>query len=100
MATMIMSANDGANAVAQYSAGDMDDFVPLMNQKVQELGAVDSHFANPNGLDQEGHYTTAYDMCLITQWAMGVKGFDDYYATLCSPPICSPRPGPFPPGRI
>ena len=98
MATMIMSANDGANAVAQYSAGDMDDFVPLMNQKVQELGAVDSHFANPNGLDQEGHYTTAYDMCLITQWAMGVKGFDDYYGALrytMQPTNMQPQARPF-----
>jgi len=79
MATMIMSANDAANAVAQYSAGDIDSFVPLMNQKLQELGAGNTHFANPNGLDQEGHYTTAYDMCLITRWAMGVEGFTDYY---------------------
>lgn len=98
MATMIMSANDGANAVAQYSAGDMDDFVPLMNQKVQELGAVDSHFANPNGLDQEGHYTTAYDMCLITKWAMGVKGFDEYYGALSytmQPTNMQPQARPF-----
>ena len=65
MATMVMSANDAANAVAQYSAGDMDSFIPLMNQKLQEIGAVNTQFANPNGLDQAGHYTTAYDMCLI-----------------------------------
>ena len=82
MATMIMSANDAANAVAQYSAGDMDDFIPLMNQKLQELGATDTQFMNPNGLDQSGHYTTAYDMCLITRWAMGVPGFYDYYGAL------------------
>ncbi len=82
MATMIMSANDAANAVAQYSAGDMDDFIPLMNQKLQELGAKDTQFMNPNGLDQSGHYTTAYDMCLITRWAMGVPGFYDYYGAL------------------
>ncbi len=82
MATMIMSANDAANAVAQYSAGDMDDFVPLMNEKLAELGAVNTQFKNPNGLDQDGHYTTAYDMCLITRWALGVEGFTDYYGAL------------------
>ena len=79
MATMIMSANDAANAVAQYSAGDMDDFIPLMNEKLKEIGADNTQFMNPNGLDQQGHYTTAYDMCLITQWAMTVPGFMDYY---------------------
>ena len=79
MATMIMSANDAANAVAQYTAGDMDLFVPLMNEKAAELGAVNSHFENPNGLDADGHQTTAYDMCLITRWALGVEGFTDYY---------------------
>lgn len=82
MATMVMSANDAANAVAQYSAGDMDSFIPLMNQKLQEIGAKDTHFVNPNGLDVDGHYTTAYDMCLITQWAMTVPGFQDYYGAV------------------
>lgn len=82
MATMLMSANDAANAVAQYSAGDMDDFIPLMNQKLKEIGADGTQFMNPNGLDQQGHYTTAYDMCLITKWAMGVPGFMDYYGAL------------------
>lgn len=82
MATMLMSANDAANAVAQYSAGDMDNFIPLMNQKLAQIGANDTQFMNPNGLDQQGHYTTAYDMCLITQWAMGVPGFIDYYGAL------------------
>lgn len=82
MATMLMSANDAANAVAQYSAGDMDGFIPLMNQKLKELGADDTQFMNPNGLDQQGHYTTAYDMCLITRWAMTTPGFMDYYGAL------------------
>ena len=98
MATMVMSANDAANAVAQYSAGDMDDFIPLMNQKLQEIGAVNTHFVNPNGLDQEGHYTTAYDMCLITQWAMGVEGFQDYYGALSytmAPTNKQPQSRPF-----
>jgi len=98
MATMLMSANDAANAVAQYSAGDMDDFIPLMNQKLAEIGAKDTQFKNPNGLDQEGHYTTAYDMCLITRWAMGVPGFNDYYGALeytMQPTNKQPQPRPF-----
>jgi D-alanyl-D-alanine carboxypeptidase len=98
MATMIMSANDAANAVAQYSAGDMDSFIPLMNQKLQEIGAKDTQFMNPNGLDQKGHYTTAYDMCLITQWAMGVEGFDEYYGALSyemAPTNKQPQARPF-----
>lgn len=98
MGTMIMSANDAANAVAQYSAGNIDDFIPLMNQKLQEIGAKDTQFMNPNGLDQKGHYTTAYDMCLITQWAMGVEGFNDYYGALSydmSPTNKQPQARPF-----
>lgn len=98
MATMVMSANDAANAVAQYSAGDMDSFIPLMNQKLQEIGAVNTQFANPNGLDQAGHYTTAYDMCLITQWAMGVEGFQEFYGALSyemSPTNKQPQARPF-----
>ena len=98
MATMVMSANDAANAVAQYSAGDMDSFIPLMNQKLQEIGAENTHFVNPNGLDAEGHYTTAYDMCLITRWAMGVEGFQDYYGALSyemAPTNKQPQTRPF-----
>lgn len=98
MGTMIMSANDAANAVAQYSAGDIDSFVPLMNQKLKEIGAENTQFMNPNGLDQKGHYTTAYDMCLITRWAMGVEGFNEYYGALSyemAPTNKQPQARPF-----
>ncbi|MCI9405303.1 MAG: D-alanyl-D-alanine carboxypeptidase [Oscillospiraceae bacterium] len=78
-ATMIASANDAANGVAECVAGSIDQFVVMMNEKAKEIGAVNTHFANANGLHNTDHYTTAYDMALITRYALGVKGFREYW---------------------
>ncbi|MBR4067255.1 MAG: peptidoglycan-binding protein [Clostridia bacterium] len=64
---MIRSGNDAANAVAALCCGDVDTFVDKMNEKAQQLGAYDSHFANPHGYQDENHYTTAYDLALLTR---------------------------------
>lgn len=62
---LLPSANEAANALAEYVAGSVEDFADLMNRRASELGAVNSHFQNANGLHEEGHYTCAYDLYLI-----------------------------------
>lgn len=61
----IASANDAAVALAEKVGGTYDNFVIMMNKKAKDLGAEDTNFKNPHGLDEEGHYSTAYDMSLI-----------------------------------
>lgn len=61
----IASANDAAVAIAEYIYGSEEKFVEKMNERARELGCVNTNFKNPHGLDEEGHYTTAYDMALI-----------------------------------
>lgn len=62
---LLHSGNDNAVAIAEYVGGSVEEFAKLMNQKAQELGATNTHFVTPNGLHDEDHYTTAYDMYLI-----------------------------------
>ena len=78
-ATMVASANDAANGIAECVGGSIEQFVAMMNEKAKEIGAVNTHFVNANGLHDPDHYTTAYDMALITQYALGVEGFRDYW---------------------
>lgn len=67
---MLCSGNDAAVAVAQGVSGSTDRFVKLMNAKAKELGMNDTSFANPNGLDDENHYSTAMDMARLACAAM------------------------------
>lgn len=62
---LVGSANEVANAVGEHIAGSIDSFVNLMNERAEELGCTDSHFMNTNGLHDENHYTSAYDLALI-----------------------------------
>ena len=62
---MLASANDIANGVAEYMGGSLSGFADMMNARAEELGCVNTHFANPHGLYQEDHYTCAHDMALI-----------------------------------
>lgn len=64
---LMASGNDAAVAVAGHCAGNVDAFVERMNAKAAELGMEHTHFTNPNGLSEEGHYSTAYDMALLAQ---------------------------------
>lgn len=66
---MLESANECAFAVAEHVGGTMEAFVDMMNAKAKELGCVNTHFANPHGLQDENHYTCAYDMALIARAA-------------------------------
>ena len=62
---LLSSGNDAAVAIADAVAGDVSSFVALMNETAAELGMTNSSFANPNGLDAEGHYSTALDMAKL-----------------------------------
>lgn len=61
----VASGNDAVVAMAEKISGTVSDFVARMNERAKELGAVNTHFVNPHGLDAEDHYTTAYDMALM-----------------------------------
>ncbi len=69
-ALMLVSYNDAAVAVAEAVAGDVESFCYLMNLKARELGAYQTHFSTPNGLDAADHYSTAVDMALIGRAAI------------------------------
>ena len=64
---LLRSGNDAALAIAGHCGGTVERFVRRMNQKAQTLGMTDTHFANPNGLDAEGHCSSAYDMALLAR---------------------------------
>lgn len=78
---MLQSGNDAAVAIAEGVSGTVSDFAALMNKKAQDIGAVNSSFKNPNGLDEEGHFTTAYDLAIITREAMKNEKFCEIVAT-------------------
>ena len=63
----IASANDAAVAIAEKIGGTEEVFVSMMNEKARELGCKNTNFMNPHGLDEDGHYTTAYDLSLIAR---------------------------------
>lgn len=67
---LLASANEVANALAEHIAGSAEDFATMMNEWAAEAGAVNSHFANANGLHDDDHYITAYDMAMITKRAI------------------------------
>ena len=64
---LMNSGNDAAAAIAGYCAGDMETFVSWMNERAAQLGMIHTHFTNPSGLSEEGHYSTAYDMALLAR---------------------------------
>jgi len=63
---MLRSGNDAAIAIAEGVAGSQEEFVKLMNEYAASLGLIDSHFCSPHGLDSEEHYSTAYDLAILT----------------------------------
>lgn len=69
-ALLLASANESANALAEHISGSREAFAQRMNEKAASLGCTGSHFANPSGLNDENHYTTAHDMALITRAAI------------------------------
>ena len=94
---MVPSGNDAALALAEYVGdGDWHKFVDMMNEKAEELGCQDTHFANPHGLHDDEHYTTPRDMALITEYAMTLPYFTEitnqrYYELRATNKSASPR---------
>ena len=80
-ALMLQSANDAAAAIAYEVAGGIEEFAALMNEKAAELGLGDTHFANPHGLDDEDHYTTARELAQIARYAMQNETFKKIVST-------------------
>ena len=72
---MLASGNDAAVAIAEHVGGSVDGFAELMNREAAEIGVRNTSFKNPNGLDAEGHFTTAHDLAVITRAALSNPRF-------------------------
>lgn len=72
---MLRSGNDAAVAIAENTAGSVEAFVEMMNKKAKEIGAKNTHFMNPHGLDMDEHYSTAYDLALIARYGLSNPTF-------------------------
>jgi serine-type D-Ala-D-Ala carboxypeptidase (penicillin-binding protein 5/6) len=78
---MLNSGNDAAIAIAEHIGGTVENFVGMMNEKAEELGAKDTFYKSPHGLDNPDHYTTAYDLALITKYALSNPIFSKIVST-------------------
>ncbi|HWB87606.1 MAG TPA: D-alanyl-D-alanine carboxypeptidase family protein [Acidimicrobiia bacterium] len=76
-AALIRSGNDAAAAIAEHIGGSIDGFVALMNQRAAELGMTNTRFANPHGLDEQGHYSSPRDMLALARVAMEIPEFEE-----------------------
>lgn len=72
---LLCSGNDAAIALAEFVGGSVEGFANLMNQKALELGLENTHFITPHGLDNDEHYTTAYELALLTKYALENETF-------------------------
>ncbi|PAB61193.1 D-alanyl-D-alanine carboxypeptidase family protein [Anaeromicrobium sediminis] len=78
---MLRSGNDSAVAIAHHVGKSVDQFVDMMNSEAKRLGAKNTNFMNPNGLHHDKHYTTAYDLALITREALKNHAFREVTKT-------------------
>ncbi|UYO01748.1 D-alanyl-D-alanine carboxypeptidase family protein [Paenibacillus sp. PSB04] len=78
---MLRSGNDAATAIAEHVGGSVEGFVYLMNEKARMLGLSHSHFMNPHGLDEEGHYSSANDLAKLTAYALHNPVFKEIVKT-------------------
>ena len=74
-ALLLESANDAAEAIAMEVAGDISSFAALMNETAKRIGLADTHFTNPHGLDDAEHYSSAYDLAVLTRYALDNPDF-------------------------
>lgn len=81
---LLNSGNDAACAVAEHAGGSVEDFAKIMNDNALRIGAKNTAFKNPSGLDDEGHYSTAHDMALIAAYAMENSTFREIVSTKTS----------------
>ncbi|GHU49012.1 hypothetical protein FACS1894127_1040 [Clostridia bacterium] len=80
-ALLVPSANDAAEALAVRMSGSLDEFAKLMNSRAKELGAKNTNFVNPSGLENDAHMTTAYDLAMIAREAMKNEDFRRFVST-------------------
>lgn len=80
-ALMLISGNDASVAIAEHVAGSTSEFVTKMNDLSKKIGVENTHFANTHGLDADGHYTTAYDLAVITSYALENDTFREIVST-------------------
>lgn len=80
-AIMLYSANDGAAAIAEHIGGSIEGFCQMMNEKAKQIGAVNTNFTSPHGLDNDMHYSTPYDLAIIMDYALENKIFRDVIGT-------------------
>jgi D-alanyl-D-alanine carboxypeptidase (penicillin-binding protein 5/6) len=78
---MLKSGNDTAVALAIHVGGSVEGFAEMMNQTAQEMGWVNSHFITPHGLDAQGHYTTAYELACMADYALQNPKFKEIVST-------------------
>ncbi len=78
---MMVSGNDAAVCLAEYVAGSIENFSELMNKKAFELGLTSTHFVSPHGLDHDEHYTTAYELAVLSNYALKNKKFSQIVNT-------------------
>lgn len=81
-ALLLQSANDAATAIAIEVAGSIEDFAALMNEKADTMGLKDTHFTNPHGLYDDNHYTTAFELAVITKHALENETFRQIVSTV------------------
>lgn len=72
---LLRSGNDTAVALAEYVGGSVEEFSKIMNKKAKDIGLKNSNFVTPHGLDDDNHYTTAYDLAILTNYALNNKTF-------------------------
>ena len=78
---LLVSGNDTAVALAEHVGGSIEGFADMMNKKAAELGLTNTHYVTPHGLDDDNHYTTAYELAILTDYALNNKTFYNYVAT-------------------
>ena len=77
---LLCSGNDAAIALAEHTSGTVEKFSTLMNEKAKEIGAMNTNFVTPHGLDEEGHYSTAYDLAVIADYALNIPYLSNIFA--------------------
>ncbi len=78
---LLNSGNDAAVAIAEHIAGSVEAFAEMMNERAREMGLQNTQFRNPHGLDEPGHYSTAFDLALLTDAAMNYPQIAEIIAT-------------------
>ena len=78
---MLCSGNDAAVALAEHAGRDIQGFAELMNKKASELGLTNTHYESPHGLDSDGHFTTAYELAILTDYALKNETFSKIVGT-------------------